>query len=567
MFKGIGVSAGIGIGRVYFVGQPDLDYSGVSFSGVEGEKNRLAQAVARFGVQTRELAENTVSRAGQAQGEILLGQIAMLEDPCLMEEIHALITDGLCAEAAVDRVCRNYMEVFAAMDDELMRQRGADVEDMKDRLLRILLGREGADLSSLPADAVLVARDLTPSLTVGLGHIAGIVTELGGMTSHTAILARALEIPAVVGVPDVTNLVQGGQSIIVDGSGGVVIPSPDEQTLQRCRRRQESYRQARSSLSQYAGQPTRTMDGHTVALFGNIGTAGQAEQVVQETGEGVGLFRTEFLFLERKNLPTEEEQFEVYRRAVQSLSDRTLIIRTLDVGGDKEIPCLGLEKEDNPFLGVRGIRWCLGREDVFLPQLRAILRASAFGRVKVMLPMVTTVEEVRAVRELIARLERELEEKRIPYDREMEVGVMIETPAAAMIADLLAKEADFFSIGTNDLTQYVMAADRGNRKVAVLGDPLQPAVLRCVRSVVRAGHEAGIPVGMCGEAAADPRMIPLLLAFGLDEFSVDPNAILRTRRAIAGWSMEQVAELTEKVMSCATVQEVYACLKEENCFK
>lgn len=567
MFKGIGVSAGIGIGRVYFVGQPDLDYSGVSFSGVEREKNRLAQAVARFGVQTRELAENTVSRAGQAQGEILLGQIAMLEDPCLMEEIHAMISDGMCAEAAVDRVCRNYMEVFAAMDDELMRQRGADVEDMKDRLLRILLGREGADLSRLPADAVLVARDLPPSLTVGLGHIAGIVTELGGMTSHTAILARALEIPAVVGVPDVTHLVQGGQEIIVDGSGGVVIPSPDEQTLQRCRRRQESYRQARSALSQYAGLPTRTIDGHTVALFGNIGTAGQAEQVVQETGEGVGLFRTEFLFLERENLPTEEEQFEVYRRAVQSLSDRALIIRTLDVGGDKEIPCLSLEKEDNPFLGVRGIRWCLGREDVFLSQLRAILRASAFGRIKVMLPMVTTVEEVRTVRELIARLEGELEEKRVPYDREMEVGVMIETPAAAMMADLLAKEVDFFSIGTNDLTQYVMAADRGNRKVSGLGDPLQPAVLRCIRSVIRAGHEAGIPVGMCGEAAADPRMIPLLLAFGLDEFSVDPNAILRTRRAIAGWSMGQAAELTEKVMSCATVQEVYACLKEENCFK
>ena len=567
MFKGIGVSAGIGIGRAYFVGQPDLDYSHVSFAGVEAEQARLNDALARFKVQTRELAEDTVSRAGQAQGEILLGQIAMLEDPCLLEEIYALITDGVCAEAAVDQVCRNYVEMFSAMEDELMCQRGADVEDMKNRMLRILLSRKEADLSRLPADAILVARDLTPSMTVGLGHIAGIVTELGGTTSHTAILARALEIPAVVGVSDAMQLVKRDMTLVIDGGAGLVIPNPDEQTLERYSRKRVNYLQARSALSQFAGLPTRTMDGHTVALFGNIGTAGQAGQVAQETGEGVGLFRTEFLFLERESLPDEEEQFESYRRAAQNLGDRPLIIRTLDMGGDKDIPCLGLEKEDNPFLGVRGIRWCLRREDIFLPQLRAILRASAYGRIKLMLPMVTTVEEVRAVRDLIARLEAELDIARIPYGKDVEVGVMIETPAAAMIADLLAKESDFFSIGTNDLTQYVMAADRGNRKVTSLGDPLQPAVLRCIRSVIKAGHEAGIPVGMCGEAAADPEMIPLLLAFGLDEFSVTPNAILRTRRAIAGWSMEQARELTEKVMSCATVQEVRACLKHENCLK
>ena len=562
MFKGIGVSAGIGIGRAYFVGQPDLDFSGVLFSGVEEEKQRLAAAMARFEVLTRELAEDTVSRAGEAQGEILLGQIAMLEDPFLIEQLHEQIAAGQCAERAVDQVCRSYMELFAAMEDDLMRQRAADVEDMKNRLLAILLGQEEADLSRLPADAVLVARDLTPSMTVGLGHIAGIVTQLGGMTSHAAILARALEIPAVVGVPEATGLVKPGQRIIVDAGAGLVLTDPDEDTLERYARKRAGYLQARSALSQYAGLPTRTLDGHTVALFGNIGTAGQATQVVQETGEGVGLFRTEFLFLERDSLPDEEEQFETYRRAAQSLGERPLIIRTLDVGGDKEIPCLGLEKEDNPFLGLRGIRWCLRREDIFLPQLRAILRASAFGRIKLMLPMVTTVEEVRTVRELIARLERELEEKRIPFDREMEVGVMIETPAAAVVADLLAKEADFFSIGTNDLTQYMMAADRGNRRVAGLNDPMQPAVLRCIRSVISAGHEAGIPVGMCGEAAADPDMIPLLLAFGLDEFSVAPNAILRTRRAVAGWSMEQAKNLAREVMACATVQEIRARLKQ-----
>ena len=561
MFKGIGVSAGIGIGRVFFVGQPDLDFSGVQFSTIEEEKKRLTTAIERFGILTRELAEDTISRAGQAQGEILLGQIAMLEDPFLVEQIDELIAVGQCAEKAVDQVCRGYMDLFSNMEDELMSQRASDVEDMKNRLITILLGREKTDLYDLPSDAVLVAEDLTPSMTVGLGHIAGIVTELGGTTSHTAILARALEIPAVVGVANVTELMKAGQTVIVDGGAGLVIPDPDAETLERYARKRASYLQARSALSQYAAQPTQTMDGHRVSLFGNIGTAGQAGQVVQESGEGVGLFRTEFLFLEREAAPDEEEQFEVYRRAAQTLGERPLIIRTLDVGGDKEIPCLGLEKEDNPFLGVRGLRWCLRHEDVFLPQLRAVLRASAYGRVKLMLPMVSTVEEVRTAQELIARVERELEELRIPYDREMEVGVMIETPAAAMIADLLAKEADFFSIGTNDLTQYVMAADRGNRKVATLGDPLQPAVLRVIRSVIHAAHAAGIPVGMCGEAAADPLMIPLLLAFGLDEFSVAPNAILRIRKAIAGWSMERAVDLADRVMACSTVEEIRTCLK------
>lgn len=567
MFKGIGVSAGVGIGRAYFVGQPDSDYSGVLFGGAEAEKARLAAAAVRFEEQTRELAAELRERTGKAQGEILLGQIAMLEDPCLTGEIHGLIDGGLCAEEALDRVCKGYMEVFSAMDDELMAQRAADVADVKERMLRILLGREEADLSELPADAVLVARELTPSMTVGLGRIAGIVTECGGNTSHAAILARAMEIPAVVGVPNVTALVQSGERLIVDGGAGVVFPNPDRERLESYRRKQSKCRQENASLKRYAGMPTCTADGHRVALYGNIASAEQADQVVRETGEGVGLFRTEFLFMELEILPTEEEQFEAYRLAAERLENRPLIIRALDVGGDKEIPCLALEKEENPFLGLRGIRWCLKHEEVFLPQLRAILRASAYGQIKLMLPMVTTVEEVRRARELLCRAGRELEEQGVPYDRELEMGVMVETPAAAMIADLLAKEVDFFSIGTNDLTQYVMAADRGNGKVAELGDPLQPAVLRTIRGSICAAHEAGIPVGMCGEAAADPDMIPLLLAFGLDGFSVSPNSILRTRKTIAGWSVEKAGELTERVMACATVQEVRACLNELDCLK
>ena len=567
MFKGIGVSAGIGIGRAYFVGQPDSDYSGVPFSGAEAEKARLAAAVVRFGEQTRKLAAELRERTGEGQGEILLGQIAMVEDPCLIGEIHDLIEGGLCAEAALDRICKGYMEVFSAMEDDLMAQRAADVADMKERMLGILLGREETDLSELPADAVLVARELTPSMTVGLGRVAGIVTECGGNTSHAAILARAMEIPAVVGVFNVTELVQAGERLIVDGGAGVVFPSPDRERLESYRKKQSKYRQENASLKRYAGLPTCTADGHQVALYGNIPSAEQAAQVVRETGEGVGLFRTEFLFMERENIPTEEEQFEAYRQAAELLENRPLIVRVLDVGGDKDIPCLALEKEENPFLGLRGIRWCLQHEDVFLPQLRAILRASAYGPIKLMLPMVATVEEVHRARELLCRAARELEEQGVAYNRELEMGVMIETPAAAMIADLLAKEADFFSIGTNDLTQYVMAADRGNGKVAGLGDTLQPAVLRTIRAVICAAHEAGIPVSMCGEAAADPNMIPLLLAFGLDGFSVSPNSILRTRKAIAGWSMERATELTDRVMACATAQEVRACLNDADCLK
>ena len=353
--------------------------------------------------------------------------------------------------------------------------------------------------------------------------------------------------------------VEDGDILILDGGDGIAILNPDEATLAQYQRRQEGFREARAALIQFAGKPTRTKDGRTVALYGNIGNPEHAEQVMEATGEGVGLFRTEFLFMDRESLPTEEEQLEAYRRAVEIMDGREVIIRTLDVGGDKDIPYLGLEKEENPFLGFRAVRYCLEREDVFVPQLRALLRASVYGNLKIMLPLVTNLEELRRTRALLEKLKGELEVAGVPYNREVKLGVMIETPAAAFIADLLAKEADFFSIGTNDLTQYVMAADRGNQNVSALGVPFQPAVLRAIRGIIVAGHSAGIPVGMCGEAAADPKMIPLLLSFGLDEFSVSPSAILQTRKRIAGWSKAEVDELADSVMSCGTLEEVLAC--------
>ena len=563
MFKGIGASAGIGIGRAVLIREPDLTYDHVVFAGPDAEQARLASAVTTFVKQTRTMAERVEARVGPEQAQILLGQITMMEDPYMTGEMNERISAGQCAEQALDAVCRMYLAMFSSIEDEQMRQRATDVEDLRTRMLMLLLGQEELDLSTLPADTVLVAHDLTPSMTAGLkrGSIAGILTEAGGTTSHSAILARTMELPAVLSITGLMDKVKNGDTLILDGGDGIAIVSPDETTLAQYRKRQAAFRHARAALIQFAGKPTRMEDGRTVALYGNIGNPEHAEQVMEATGEGVGLFRTEILFMDREILPTEEEQFEAYRKAVEIMDGREVIIRTLDVGGDKDIPYLGLEPEQNPFLGFRAVRYCLAREDIFVPQLRALLRASAYGNLKIMLPLVTNLEEVRRTRALLEQLKRELSEAGISYNREIKLGVMIETPAAALIADLLAKEADFFSIGTNDLTQYVMAADRGNKKVSALDVPCQPAVLRVIRSIIDAGHRAGIPVGMCGEAAADPNMIPLLLCFGLDEFSVNPSVILQTRKLIAGWSEQEVQTLTDQVMACSTLEEVLACFK------
>lgn len=563
MYNGIGASAGIGIGRAVLVRLPDLDYSHVVFQGAQAEKARLSAAAAAFTERTSAMAEAMKDRVGEKQAEILLGQIMMLGDPFMTSQINDFIDQGACAEGALDAVCGMYIDMFSSVEDELTRQRATDVRDLRDRMLAQLLGQAELDLSALPPSAVLVARDLTPSMTAGLkkGAVAGIVTEVGGTTSHSAILARAMELPAVLSVENATALIQEGDTVVVDGGEGQVLVSPGEDTLRDYRARREALLAQRADLDLYRGRPTRTADGRAVRLCGNIGSAGDARAVMEATGEGVGLFRTEFLFMDRSALPDEEEQFQAYRAAAEALEGRELIIRTLDVGGDKDIPYLGLEREENPFLGYRAIRYCLGRQDVFAAQLRALLRASAYGDIKIMLPLVTCADELRQAKALLTRLKGELDAEGLPYNREIRVGVMIETPAASLIADLLAREADFFSIGTNDLTQYTMAADRGNAKVSYLGSPYNPAVLRSIRHIIRCGHEAGIPVGMCGEAAADPLMLPLLLSFGLDEFSVGASAILPTRKLLSKWSAEEAGRLTAEVMELSSADGIRAYLK------
>ena len=560
---GVAASPGLGIGTVMVIAEPCLAYEAVEVTDAEAEKSRLHGAIEAFSALTREKAEVVRERVGDAEAAILEGHVLMISDPFMVAEMDNLIDGGQCAEAALDTVCETFAVMFEAADDDLTRQRAADVRDIKSGVLCQLLGVREVDVSRVPRGTVLVTHDLVPSMTAGLDrdNVVGIVTETGGMTSHSAILARALEIPAVLAVPDAVRKLPEGAQVIVDGGEGTVAVAPDEAELAAARVRQEALRREKEALQRFVGKKTVTADGCQVELFGNIGSVEDARAVVDNDGEGVGLFRTEFLFMDGGAMPTEEEQFRAYQQAALIMKGRPVIIRTLDIGGDKDIPYLGLEKEDNPFMGFRAIRYCLAREDVFRTQLRALLRASAFGDVRIMVPLVTGVEELRQVRALIRRYADEFSREGVACNKDVPVGVMIETPAAALMADALAVEADFFSIGTNDLTGYTMAVDRGNDRVRYLYSAFNPAVLRSIRSVIAAGTAAGIPVGMCGEAAADPLLIPLWISFGLTEYSVGPASILATRAAIAGWRHEEARALAEAVMGAVTPDAVFDLLK------
>lgn len=556
ILRGIAASDGIGLGRAVCIREENLDYSGVNYSGKDSEKARLQEGIERFEERTSVMAKQIQERVGQKESEILTGQIAMLADPFMRSQIEEAIDGGACAEAAVDSVCTMYADMFAAVEDELMRQRATDVRDIRSRLLAILLGAESVDLSQLPAGSILVAQDLTPSMTVGLKkeNVAGILTATGGKTSHSAILARALELPAVLSITKVLESVQDGDGLIVDGGEGIAILNPDELTRKQYLDRQSAYLEKKAALGIYRDRETVDADGTKYSLYANIGSPEDAKAAAQSGAEGIGLFRTEFLFMNRTSLPDETVQYEAYKSVSDIMNGKEVIIRTLDVGGDKAIEYLGMGLEENPFLGHRAIRYCLDRPDLYKVQLRALLRAGAVNHnIKIMLPLVTCVEEVREARELLEQSKRELEEAQIPYDKNIALGVMIETPAAVLISDILAQECDFFSIGTNDLTQYTMAVDRGNAKVEKLYSPMQPAVLRSIRQVITSAKQAGIPVGMCGEAAADPRMLPLLMTWGLDEFSVSASAILSTRAEIHRWPGNEAQKVTQEAMSLSTL--------------
>lgn len=563
MNKGIAGSAGYGVGKVVIISDAKPEYENRTITDTDAEIKRYDDAVAAFTEKTHAMAEAMKESVGEHNAEILEGHILLLTDPGMDEITKGAIMSGTCAEAAFESTCDMFAGMFQMADDELTRQRATDIGDIKVRMLKILTGTPDMNISEVPAGTILVAEDLTPSMTAGIvkENVAGIITAVGGKTSHSAILARALEIPAVLSVDGIVDMVSDGMTAVVDGCDGICILDPSQEEVDEYQAKREKYLSDKALLEVYRGKDTVTADGVKVHLYGNIGNPEDAKQVAACDGEGVGLFRTEFIFMGASELPSEEEQFQAYKAAAETMEGREVIIRTLDVGGDKDIPYLGLEKEDNPFLGFRAVRYCLQNKDSYRVQLRALLRASAFGDIKIMVPLVTCVDEIRSVKALVKELMVELDAENIAYNKDIQVGAMIETPAASIIADLLAKEADFFSIGTNDLTQYTMAVDRGNAKVAYLYSSYNPAVLRSMKNIIEAANAAGIMVGMCGEAAADPLLIPLLISFGLGEFSVSATSVLATRGTIAKWSKAEADELAAKALSLATETEVAELLK------
>ena len=565
MYKGIGASAGIGIGKVVVIKEQSLDYKKETITDAEAEKKRLSEAIEVFIDKTAKMVEAMKVTAGEQESEILEGHILMIQDPAIKEQIDAKIDDEkINAEAAVEEACDFFAQIFAMAEDELTQQRASDLGYIKTRLIKILLGIEEVDISAVPEGTVLVAEDLTPSMTAGINpaNVEGVLTEIGGKTSHSAIICRSMEIPAVLSVENIVSIVKDGDVVVLDGATGEAYVNPEDSVLEDYKAKKAAYLEEKAALSKFIGQASQTADGHVVELVANIGGPDEAAKVVECDGEGVGLFRTEFLFMDRDSVPTEEEQFKAYKTVAETLEGKPVIIRTLDIGGDKALPYLGLETEENPFLGFRAVRFCLKRPDIYRPQLRALLRASAFGKIRIMVPLVTCVDELRAVKALLEEIKGELDAEGIAYNKDVEVGVMMETAAASLIADILAKEADFFSIGTNDLTGYTMAADRGNSDVAYLYSAYNPAVLRSIKNIIGAANAEGIMAGMCGEAASDPLLVPVLLAFGLNEFSVSATAILATRKVMSLWTMDEAKALAEEVMQLTTEAEVKALLEE-----
>ena len=563
---GVGAAEGIGIGVAKVVREQNVEVVKKTVLDSEAEVNNFMRVLDITKAETEEMSQALEKNASAKEAEILFGHIMLMSDPMLVDEIvNRIKGESVCAEYVIEEVCNQYAAVFALMDDELMQQRATDMIDIKTRLIKKVLGIENTDLSKLPYGSILVAKDLTPSMTAGLNpdNVLGIVTQFGGKTSHSAILARALEIPAVVGLSNLPEDISDDTDILLDGESGEVIILPTDNEKSDYENKKKNYDANKEMLKKYRELPSISKDGKKVEIAGNIGSPEDAKKVIENGGEGIGLFRTEFLFMDRDCMPTEEEQFESYKEVATAMEGKPVIIRTLDIGGDKEIPYMGIVQDENPFLGYRAIRLCLDRkDDIYIPQLRALLRASAFGNIKIMLPLITSMDEIRDAKALINDIKKELDEKNIAYNKNIEVGIMVETAAASLLADIFAKEVDFFSIGTNDLIQYTMSVDRGNVKIAGLYSPFSPAVLRSINRIITEGKKAGIMVGMCGEAAADPLLIPVLLAWGMDEFSMSASSILKSRQIISGCDSKDLKAKVDKVLEMSTESEIKEYLKK-----
>lgn len=559
MIKGIAASNGIAIAKAYKLVMPDLTVEKTTVEDVEKEIKVYEEAMEKTSKELEAIKEAASKNLSAEEAAVFDAHALVLADPELKTQVEDKIkNEKLNAAAALDEVATMFVSMFESMGDEYFRERAADIKDVSRRLLANLLGKPLPNPALINEEVVIIADDLTPSDTAQLNKnlVRGFATNIGGRTSHSAIMARSLEIPAVVACKTITEEVKDGDIIALNGIEGVVVINPDEATIKEYETKRDEYNAYREELKQLVHEKTVSTDGHHVELVSNIGSPKDLEGVRENGGEGVGLFRTEFLYMESAELPSEEKQFEVYKEILEGMEGKPVVVRTLDIGGDKEIEAIDLPKEMNPFLGVRAIRLCFQREDIFRTQLRALLRASVYGDLRIMFPMIAALSEFRKAKAILLEEKEKLINEGIKVSDTIQVGIMIEIPAAAVLADQFAKEVDFFSIGTNDLIQYTFAADRMSSGVSYLYQPFNPSILRLVKNVIDAAHKEGKWAGMCGEMAGEALAAPLLLGLGLDEFSMSATSILAQRKRIRNLSQAEMAELANKAINCCTMEEV-----------
>ena len=568
MIKGKGISKGIGFGNVVVLKNQEIKIQETTVENTEDELERFKKALQEITTETAEIVNNSSG----TEKEIMTAYLMIMQDPSLITETEDLIKNSkYSAEYATEVGLNSVIQIFENMNDEYMAGRARDIVDIKNRLIAKLLKEERVDLSNLKPNTIIVAKELTTSDTAKLNfkNVSGIITEIGGTNSHTSIMARTHSLPAITKVENATEILKNNDYIAIDGESGEIYINPTEEEKNKLLEIQKTISEEKNELEKYKNMESKTKDGYKVELVSNIGTPKDVELVIENTSEGIGLLRSEFLYMDSESMPTEEEQFNAYKEVAEKMEGKPVIIRTLDVGGDKEIKYLNMEKEANPFLGYRAIRLCLDNVDLFKTQLRALLRASAFGNIAIMFPMISSIEELKKAKEIVEECKKELDEKNIAYKKDIKTGIMIEIPSAAIIADKLAKECDFFSIGTNDLIQYTVAVERGNEKISKLYTKYHPAVIKLVKSAIDGAHKAGIFCGMCGEAASDKLLIPLLIGLGLDEFSMNSNKILQSRKTISKLNKKECEELASQILEMASATEVEEKLKEfiEKMFK
>ncbi|MBO0387868.1 phosphoenolpyruvate--protein phosphotransferase [Staphylococcus simulans] len=563
--RGIAASDGVAIAKAYLLVEPDLSFDNGTVTDTEAEVAKFNGALNTSKVELTKIRNNAEQQLGADKAAIFDAHLLVLEDPELIQPIEEKIkNENVNAAQALTDVSNQFITIFESMDNEYMAERAADIRDVSKRVLAHILGVDLPNPSIIDESVVIIGNDLTPSDTAQLNkqYVQGFVTNIGGRTSHSAIMSRSLEIPAIVGTKTITEEVEAGDIIIVDGMTGDVIVNPSDEVVAQYQEKRDNFFKDKQELQKLRDAESVTEDGHHVELAANIGTPNDLPGVVENGAEGIGLYRTEFLYMGRDQMPTEDEQFEAYKAVLEAMKGKRVVVRTLDIGGDKELPYLDLPEEMNPFLGYRAIRLCLAQPEIFRPQLRALLRASVYGKLNIMFPMVATIQEFRDAKALLEEERQNLKNEGVEVSDDIEVGIMVEIPSTAALADVFAKEVDFFSIGTNDLIQYTMAADRMSERVSYLYQPYNPAILRLVQRVIEASHAEGKWTGMCGEMAGDQTAIPLLLGLGLDEFSMSATSILKARRLIRNLSEAQMKDLAAKAVNCATSEEVVALVED-----